>query len=532
MKLQYTIPKFNNIIIVRSNAIYKRNPQKKMNRIFQLFSFTAVLLASAYSGQAVPVPNSLFSDHAIFQRNITVPVWGTARDHEKIRIEFNGQSVKTVADNGKWMVRLKPLKAGGPFVMRIIGDSTIVLHDIYVGEVWVCGGQSNMGYRIKQGVPDGAAEIAAANYPQIRQFYVPYNASHSPVADVKGQWQVCTPKSVNNFTAVGYFFARDLYKKLNIPFGIIFSAVGGTPAECWTSQEKLQSTPELKRIVDDFNHSIETYPERLEKYRQDESGLEKKYEEALAEAKKDTLKPAPKKPAPPQNPLLSGTAGGLYIGMIQPLQPYAIKGVIWYQGEANSTRAEQYKTLFPALIGDWRKAWGEGSFPFLFVQVAPWKGTGPEIREAQLLTWVKTPATAMVVTTDCGNAENIHPTWKQPVGLRLSLAARAIAYQEPVEYSGPLYQYMAVEDSKIILSFSHAADMKAKGDQLKGFEIAGPDQKFVDAIAEIQGDKVIVYSPAISSPVAVRYGWAFVPNGNLYNGDDLPASPFRTNQDN
>lgn len=500
-------------------------------RTFNLFAMIA-LLSYALAASAEVTPNSLFTDHAILQRNMVVPVWGTAKEGEKISVEFAGQKLETVTSaDGKWMVKLKPLKAGGPFLMTIKGDNVVTVNDILVGEVWVCSGQSNMGFRMSQGVVNGTQEIQEANYPEIRQFSVSYKPAHEAVADTKGKWQLCTPETVKSFTAVGYFFARDLYKKFNIPFGIIYSAVGGTPAEWWTSRDAMLNAPELKQLVNQFDNAIQTYPARLEKYKQDEPSLLEKYNKELEIAKTDTAKikkPAPRKPTPPENPILSGGAGGLYTGMIQPLQPFAIKGVIWYQGEANSSRAEQYKTLFPTLINDWRKAWGEGDFPFLFVQIAPWKGISPEIREAQLLTWQNTPNTAMAVTTDCGDAENIHPPAKQPVGLRLSLAARALAYKEKVEYSGPVYESMTVKDSTIELTFTHGKHLVAKGGVLKGFTIAGADKKFVAATAEIEGRKLIVRSPDVKAPVAVRYGWANVPDVNLYNQDDLPATPFRT----
>jgi len=440
-----------------------------------------------------------------------------------------------------WLVKLKPLKAGGPFVMTITGDNKLTINDILVGEVWVCSGQSNMSFRLP-GVTNSAQEIADANYPKTRQFYIPGKPAHTNNAVINSTWAVCTPESVKNFTAVGYLFARDLYKKLNIPFGIISSSVSGTPAEFWTSYEAMAGNPATKQNADGFDNSVKTFPDRLAKYKQDEPALLEKYNQDLAKYNQEladakaaatTTAPAvkrqpPTKPTPPQDPMLSGGAGGLYTGMIKPLQPYAIKGTIWYQGEANSSRGEQYKTLFNLLITDWRKAWGQGDFPFLFVQIAPYKGMSPEIREAQLYTMEHTPNTAMAVTVDCGNAENIHPTLKQPVGDRLSRAALALAYKEKVEYSGPIYDAVKFDGSKAILSFTHAKKLVAKGDTLKGFTIAGADNNFVPAKAVINGNQIVVSGTGVTAPTAVRYGWANVPDVNLYNEDDLPASPFRT----
>ncbi|MET1057821.1 MAG: sialate O-acetylesterase [Pedobacter sp.] len=493
----------------------------------KLVAAITAITSCIFSAAAEVVPNSLFSSHGVLQRNQVLPVWGTARDGEKVSVDFAGQRAETIAKGGKWMVKIKPLKAGGPFNMVIKGDNTVTLTDILIGEVWVCGGQSNMAYRLSPAIYNGAEEIKNANYPQIRLYYVPNKVARENVEDIKSTWQPCSPELMKNFTAVGYFFARDLYKELNVPIGVISSSVGGTPAEYWLSRPALESNPALQNILGTYDNQVATYPARLEKYKREEPVLLEKYTTEAGAAKKEN-KPAPRKPTPPQNPKESGNVGGHFYGMIEPLQPYAIRGVIWYQGEANSSRAKEYQSLFPALIADWRSGWGQGDFPFLFVQIAPFNGISPEIREAQLLTWQKTPNTAMVVTTDCGNAEDIHPTLKQPVGARLALAARALAYREKIEYSGPVYQSMVVRDAKAILTFSHQKKLVAKGDGLKGFVIAGADKKFVPAKVEIQGNRLVVYSPDVAAPVAVRYGWANSPDVNLYNEHDLPASPFRT----
>ncbi|MDD4922545.1 MAG: sialate O-acetylesterase [Bacteroidales bacterium] len=498
--------------------------------MMKLKVFLISLAAFALSAKADIVPNSLFSDHAVLQRDMIVPVWGTARTGEKVTVEFAGQKAETVATDGKWTVKLKPLKAGGPFVMTIKGDNSVTINDLLVGEVWVCSGQSNMAFKLSKNTFNGEQEIANANYPQIRQYNVPGKPSHENVTDVNGSWKICTPQSVTGFTAVGYFFARDLYKKLNIPFGIILSAVGGTPAEFWTSKEAMLADPLLKNMGMSYDNALATYPARLAKYKEDEPALLEKYNKDVETAKSEN-KPAPRKPTAPQNPAQTGSSGGLYTGMIKPLQPYAIKGCIWYQGEANSSGAKTYQTLFPAMIADWRKAWGQGTFPFLFVQIAPHKGMKPEIREAQLLTSQNTPNTAMAVITDCGNAEDIHPTLKQPVGARLALAARVLAYKEVIEYSGPVYQSMTVKGSNAILTFTHQKKLVAKDGPLKGFTIAGPDKVFVPATAVIVNGTVQVSSPTVTQPVAVRYGWDNVPDVNLYNEAELPASPFRTNMD-
>lgn len=495
-----------------------------MKQNFFKLMLTALVLCSPAVVFADAIPNSLFADHAVLQRNVVVPVWGTARDGEKVTVEFAGQKVQTLAANGVWTVKLKPLKAGGPFTMTIRGDQVLTLTDILVGEVWVCSGQSNMAFKLPAAL-NGKQEVADANYPQIRQFYVPGKVANESGTAIKSKWEVCSAETAGAFTAVGYFFARDLYKKLHIPFGIISSSVGGTPAENWIDRTAMAALgKEFKDMVSQYDNSIETYPSRLAKYLEQEPALLAQYNKELA----GINAAAARKPAPPQDPGKSGFAGGLYRGMIEPLQPYAIKGVIWYQGEANSSRGKQYQTLFPAMIADWRKAWGQGDFPFLFVQIAPFKGMSPEIREAQLLSWQKTPLTAMVVTTDFGNAEDIHPIQKQPIGARLALTARALAYKEKLEYSGPVYQNMSIQGDKARITFTHGRKLVAKDGPLKGFTIAGADKKFVEARADIVNGQVVVYSPSVATPVAVRYGWANVPDVNLYNEFDLPASPFRT----
>ena len=483
---------------------------------------------------ALVKPNSLFSNNMVLQRGVSVPIWGTANDDEKVTVEFNGQKVTTVAKDGKWKVNLKALKANSkPQTMTNSGENTIKIENILVGEVWVCSGQSNMEMSISSAWPKPITnvreEIANANYPEIRQYHIAKKASDTLVSDANTTWVVCDTTSVKDFTAVGYFFARDLYKSLKVPIGLLFTAWGGTPAENWTTRTSMESNPELKPIVDGYEKSVKNFPTALENYKKKEDSLMAKWKTEFAAAKlaKKTL---PRKPEAPRNP--AGGAGGLYNAMINPLIPYAIKGAIWYQGEANSARAKVYRTLFPTMINDWRKNWNQGEFPFLFVQIAPHQGMSPEIREAQFLTLDKVPNTAMAVTTDCGDSNMIHPTYKQPVGNRLQLAARALAYNEKIEYSGPLYKSFEVKDNTIEISFTHVGKgLLAKDGDLTGFTIAGDDKKFVTATAVIKGDKIIVSSSEVASPKSARFGWNNIPMNNFFNKDGLPASPFRTDVD-
>jgi len=433
---------------------------------------------SAEAVAAVKTP-AFISDGMVLQHGMKVPVWGTADPGEKVTVNFQDQKVSaTAGQDGKWRVRLNDLKPGGPSEMVIQGRNKLVLRDVLVGEVWLCSGQSNMEMRLAD-TADAQEVIAHSKDPMLHLFTVPHASAASPARDVAGSWSACGPKTVPNFSAVAYFFGRDLHKALGVPVGLIHSSVGGTPAEQWTSAAALKSQPELK-------------------------GLQ---------------------------------GSGLYNGMIAPLVPYAIRGVIWYQGESNAGRAVQYHTLFPAMIKDWRTAWKQGDFPFLFVQIAPWQkierepgeSAWAELREAQRLTSLNVPKTAMAVITDVGDDVDIHPKRKAPVGARLALAARALAYGEKVEYTGPAYAGMKIEGDKAVLSFKHeGGGLVSKGGPLEGFTVAGADRRFVNASAEIRDRKVVVWSPHVKQPVAVRFGWANYPVVNLWNKAGLPASPFRT----
>ena len=444
--------------------------------------------------------------------------------------------------------------------MTLSGDNTVTIKNLLVGEVWLASGQSNMNLTLAQ-LPTLAEEAPKANYPQIRTFKVKTTVSVTPLNDAVGSWMSCSPDTVKDFSAVGYYFARDLHRQLGVPVGFIHSALGATPAQSWTSLEGLESQPELKEYADivkrklaSYDADVAAYPAKLAEHqakltewtatvgKEHQENL-KAWNEALEKAKAAGEAPPkqprpasrrPNEPHPPEGPPTDPAV--LFNGMIQPLIPYGIKGVIWYQGESNRDKSVQYRTLFPAMITDWRARWKQGDLPFLYVQVAPWGGMTPEIREAQFLTLGKVNNTAMTVTTDIGDAEDIHPRKKEPVGLRLALAARALAYGEKIEYSGPLYESMKSANGKIILNFKHIGtglvakdgEVVAKHGGLKGFTIAGADKKFVPAKAEIQGDTVVVSADGITDPQAARYGWANVPNVNLYNQEGLPASPFRT----
>ena len=495
-------------------------------------TFAAVAVAAGLLGlhaaaHAAVKPNGLIGDGMVLQQGIKAPVWGTADDGEEITVTFEDQKHTTTAKDGKWSVDLDPLKAGGPHELTIAGKNTIHVKNVLVGEVWICSGQSNMEMPLV-GTADAQKAIAASENPKIRLFVVPHTAAGTSQANVAGEWKECGPKTVGGFSAVAYYFGRDLNKALDVPVGLIETNWGGTVCEAWTSREALDAVPDLKYLADKSDKGIkgalDDYLKVLDKYR-----------EQVAKARDEGKEP----PAPPAPPALAKNPNAfpssLYNGMIAPLIPYAIKGAIWYQGESNAGRAAEYRTLFPTMIKDWRERWHEGDFPFLFVQLAPWNAGNPEglpwaeLREAQLLTSQKVPNTAEAVITDVGDLQDIHPKQKEPVGARLALAAEALAYGKKVEYSGPVYEGLKVEGNKAILSFTHTGGgLVAKGGPLQGFTIAGDDHKFVKAEAEIRDDHIEVSSKEVGKPVAVRFGWANFPVVNLFNKDGLPATPFRT----
>ncbi|MBI2823832.1 MAG: sialate O-acetylesterase [Planctomycetia bacterium] len=452
---------------------------------FAIFSVCALVAIRPATGVQ---PHALFSNGAVLQQGMKVPVWGMAADGEKVTVQFQNQELSTTAKDGRWRVDLAPLKPGGPFDMTIAGGNTVKLTGILVGEVWIASGQSNMQWSVKASA-DPEKTIAESANPQIHLITIPRRATPEPQATVEASWQECGPATVGDFSAVAYFFGRDLQQQLKVPVGMISTNYGGTPAEAWTSHEGLAAEPSLAAIA---------------------------------------ATPATDKPNSP---------GGLYNAMIHPLLPYAIRGAIWYQGESNAGKAYEYRTLFPAMIKDWRAHWRQGDFPFLLVQLAPYlkiqeepmDSNWAELREAQLLATQTLPHVGMAVITDVGEEADIHPKKKAPVGARLALAARAIAHGEKVEHSGPEFYQQQIDGKRIVLSFKHTSGgLVAKDGPLKGFTIAGEDQKFVNAKAEIQGDKIVVDSPEVEKPVAVRFGWANYPVVNLWNGAGLPASPFRT----
>jgi sialate O-acetylesterase len=482
-----------------------------------LFALVVTMIAASTSRADVKLP-ALISDGMVLQQQMSVPLWGWAAEGESVTVEFQKQKVTALTKDGKWLVRLKPLTAGGPFTLTISGKNRIELKNVLVGEVWIASGQSNMQWEVRQ-LDNPQEKIDKANYPMIRLFTVPRLEVASAPGDVKGDWKECSPQTVGTFSAIAYYFGRDIHKSRNVPVGLIDNAVGGSPAESWMNPKVLEADQEYRQFAQEYRSGMDRYEKALVKFKEDS-------DKAKAEGQ-----PAPRAPGKPWMP------AGLYNGMLAPIIPYGIKGVIWYQGESNAGRAYQYRRLFPMMIGNWRADWGQGEFPFVFVQLAAF-GPNPqtigesdwsELREAQLMTVSNTPKTGMAVAIDVGAYDDIHPRNKEPVGARLALVARSVAYGERLVYSGPVYESMKVEGSNLVLSFKHSGTgLVARGGALKGFIIAGDDKVWREATAEIKGGHVVVSSVAVTKPVAVRYAWAKYPECNLSNIEGLPATPFRT----
>lgn len=471
--------------------------------------------------------SGLFTDHMVLQRDQAVPVWGWAKPGEQVTVEFAAQKKSAQANaDGKWMVKLDPLKASNE--PRELKAGAVVIRDVLVGDVWLCSGQSNMHFQMKS-TANAAGEIAAAEHPNLRFFTVEHQFDRKPKDNISGSWQQVSPATAAACSAVAYYFGRDLQQKLKVPVGLVVSSVGGTRIETWMREETLGATGESGSLVEKWK---QISPQEFESIGAAYSEFQRQRDQVhpqAVRAAKEKGEPVPPAPVAPKL-RCHDCPSALHNGMIAPLQPFAIRGAIWYQGESNSGQPGPYEKLLPAMIADWREVWGD-ELPFLFVQLAPHRSTHPAFREAQHRIWQKTPNTAMAVTTDVGDAANIHPTRKRPVGERLAIAARALSYGEKVEYSGPVFKNMKIVNDRAVISYDHlGSGLIAKGDALTGFTIAGMDGKFVPATAVIEGSTVSVSSDKISKPTAVRYNWEMMPDGNLFNRDGLPGAPFRTDE--
>lgn len=483
---------------------------------------------------AVRLP-AVISDHMVLQADQRVPIWGWARPHEKIAVDLDGQKLITVADSqGKWRVRLEPLRAGQHLTLTVEGVNKVVVRDVLIGEVWLGGGQSNMGLHVSE-ANRFDAEKAAADFPEIRMFTVELKSSAVPLDDCAGRWEVCSSTTVGNFSAALYFFGRELHQRLKTPVGLIHSSWGGTPIHPWISLPVLKKYPGYTNLVERKKKEIEAWPARKAKL--DEQLKNWETAAAKVEALHQPAPPKPWNPGPPDSGKYM--PGQLYNAMICPLIPYGIRGAIWYQGEANagggSEGAADYADLCSRLISSWRSDWGRGDFPFIFTQLPGWNNDGDAsrvswayFREGQAKVLALTN-TGMAVTIDIGEKDNIHPKNKQDVGHRLALVALANTYRQNVICSGPQFAKVESAVTEIKIHFLHAeGGLTARGSELKGFVVAGSDKKWHTATARIVGDVVIASCQEVPQPVAVRYAWANNPDGNLFNAAGLPAAPFRS----
>jgi sialate O-acetylesterase len=490
--------------------------------------FFAFTMSAAWCPASAEVTlHRLFSDHAVLQREAPIEVWGTATAQERVRVELAGAAVETAADgDGRWRVQLPAMPAGGPYRLTAAGSAhTLEVQDVLIGEVWVASGQSNMHMWVQPNRPWSAGvlnfeqEIAAAHHPSLRVFDVERAFAPQPARDVSGAWLPTTPQAVGTFPATAYFFARSLRQELGVPIGIISASVGGTATNAWTSRQVLLADPKFRLKVLQYDKRVAAFPAALEAYEASKP----------ADAKLND----PNRPRDPDQSI--GSPSLLFNGMIAPVMPYSIRGVIWYQGESNARWPESYARAMRLLIDDWRQRWGQGVFPFLFVQLAnhdpvvdqPHDSYWARLREQQVRT-LDVPNTGMAVAIDVGAADTVHPRNKQAVGQRLARVALAKVYGRDVAYSGPRFKDVTIEPGGIRLTFDHVdGELKADG-SLTGFAIAGADREFVWADARIDGETVWVTSPAVPEPVAVRYAWAENPVANLTDASGLPAVPFRT----
>ncbi len=499
-----------------------------MKRSLKLIAGLPLLLLPATASAEVKVPKVL-SDHMVLQREAPIHIWGWADPGERVTVSLLSENQTAAADDlGKWSIYLSPQPAGGPYNITIVGTNTITISDVLIGDVWFASGQSNMEMPLK-GFPNsavlknGAEEIANSTQPQMRLLRVHTRTSDYPLPDLRDPdevWTLCTPDTAADFSAVAYFFGREIQQQEKVPVGLIDDTWGGTPVRAWVSLDSLSADSSLMPVFQDWSEMADTTADRpamlAREKREDEAA-----KQAGSAAPKHSWHPNPGSWAPAY----------LYNGMVAPLTEFPIKGAIWYQGESDSglSRAPMYLRTFSTMIADWRSKWGEGNFPFFFAQISSFTSTEFEkwgiIRDAQRRTLSLTN-TGMAVTLDIGQADNVHPPDKQTVGHRLALAARDIAYGEHIEDSGPLFRQAVTEGASMRVWFDHGEGLTAKGGGLIGFEVAGSDHKFVPANAKIDGGEVVVTAPEIKSPSYVRYAWANFSIANLYNSAGLPASTF------
>ena len=504
-----------------------------------LFLCCAVMCVAVPTQADVRLPH-IFGDHMVLQRDLPIPVWGWADPGEEVSVRLGaGEAVSaTASDTGKWTVRLPACKAGGPLELVVRGKNTVKLTDVLVGEVWLCSGQSNMEWNVANS-NDFENEKAAANYPKIRHIKIPKLPNGFPQDDVDASWTVCSSDTVGSYTAAGYFFGRTLHKELDVPVGLVNSSWGGTRIEPWTPPCGFVGLPELADIlkqVELTNPANAAYQAKLGSYLK---GLDTWTAEAKTALKEESpLTPPPAYPAEIQPLTSHQSPTTLYNGMIHPLVPFAMRGAIWYQGESNHSEGMLYYYKTKALVQGWRKVWNQGEFPFLYVQIAPYQ-YGSESPAILPIFWeaqnkcLDIPNTGQIVIHDIGNLQNIHPRNKQDVGKRLALIALAKTYgQDGIVYSGPTFKSLAIEGNKLRVTFDHVGSGLVSLDSkpLTWFEMIGKGTDFVPATAEIDGDSVILSSPKVKEPAAMRFAWHKLAEPNLANKEGLPAAPFRAGE--
>ncbi len=502
----------------------------------RLFLFLLLAAVTPQAGFSAIVLPDILGSHMVLQRNRPLPIWGKADPGEIVTVTFGGKEKTARADaQGNWKAVLDPMPANlNPSVMVISGSNRIELTDLLVGEVWLCSGQSNMQWMLQQS-KGGAEAILKADYPHIRLFNVSREVAFKRKEGKLASWQVCSPATVADFSGAGYFFGLELYKSLKIPVGLVNSSYGGSQAEAWTPVEYLAANEALKPCIEREKIWDAERPAVKAAYDAAVSNWKAAVEKAKAEGK-----PAPGAPGVPDALRDYRIAASIYNNMIAPLIPFAIRGALWYQGESNEARAEQYEILLPTMIRAWRERWAQGDFPFAIVQLPNYRNPSPQpadeawshLRDAQRKTFLSTPNTGLIVTIDIGEAADIHPTNKQDVGSRIWRWAMADVYGEKMIKSGPVFDKAKFTPTKAILSFREVGKglKTCDGKPLQSFAIAGADQQFVWANARIVGkNKIEVWSDQIASPQSVRYAFNNNPVGpNLSNETCLPAGPFRT----
>jgi sialate O-acetylesterase len=491
------------------------------------------ILAGGRCHADVTLP-AIFSDNMVLQHDIRISVWGKGDPGESVTVQLGPDSTQTTAGpDGAWAAKLDPLPAGGPYDLTVSGKNSVTVHNVAIGEVWVCAGESNMEYKVSA-AKDADKEMADADLPMLRLYVVKHSAMESPQTDTDGAWVVCDPDSVKDFPAIGFFFARELNRGMRMPFGLIEAAWGPSRAASWTPRATLENDPVLHGVLDQFAKAVDQYPNALTDYQTKLSAWQ-----TDANAAKAIGSPAPPRPVRPLDPAGAREPASLYNGMIAPLTRYPIRGVLWAQGESDTGNPKLYARLFPAMIASWRAAWDEGTFPFLYTQLSGFLGPHArpepsewaELREVQAQTVAVAPKTGMAVTVDTEEPHELHPADKQDPGHRLALLAENEVYgQGDVTAAGPQFAGMDIADGKAVITFENTGGglISKGGAGVKGFQVAGADGRFEWADATIQGNTVTVESKDVAAPVAVRYAWADFPDCELAGKNGQPAAPFRT----